>query len=189
MGGALEATHDDRRSTRAALAWLVALGTLVFALVALVVPARAQVRGTIVGPGATSYPIAVSPLKGADGDRFADIVARDLDLSGFFKVIDRGAYIEHEDPVAARVERGFQPRFARRQGSLEPGAPGDIGDRRHQGAVVRDPEDGGVIPCRGADQNPRVGQRRQGAQHLPKLHRAELAGSTGAVTVLGEPQR
>jgi len=101
MGGALEATHDDRRSTRAALAWLVALGTLIFALVALVVPARAQVRGTIVGPGATSYPIAVSPLKGADGDRFADIVARDLDLSGFFKVIDRGAYIEHEDPVAA----------------------------------------------------------------------------------------
>ena len=61
--------------------------------------ARAQVRGTIVGPGATSFPIAVSPLKAGDGtDRegtaFADIVAKDLDLSGLFKVIDRNAYIE-----------------------------------------------------------------------------------------------
>jgi TolB protein len=61
--------------------------------------AGAQVKGTIVGPGATSYPIAVSPLKaeaGADraGTAFADIVAKDLDLSGLFRVIDRGAYIE-----------------------------------------------------------------------------------------------
>jgi TolB protein len=62
--------------------------------------AGAQVRGTIVGPGATSFPIAVSPLKstsGAERDAgtFADIVARDLDLSGLFRVIDRGAYIEN----------------------------------------------------------------------------------------------
>ena len=61
--------------------------------------ASAQVRGTIVGPGATSYPIAVSPLKSSAGAEraaaaFADIVAKDLDLSGLFKVIDRGAYIE-----------------------------------------------------------------------------------------------
>jgi len=59
----------------------------------------AQVKGTIVGPGATSYPIAVSPLKagsGADraGTAFADIVAKDLELSGLFRVIDRAAYIE-----------------------------------------------------------------------------------------------
>jgi TolB protein len=61
--------------------------------------ATAQVRGTIVGPGATSYPIAVSPLKAGEGAEragtlFADIVAKDLDLSGLFRVIDRGAYIE-----------------------------------------------------------------------------------------------
>lgn len=60
----------------------------------------AQVRGTIVGPGATSFPIAVSPLKSTSGAEreagtFADIVAKDLDLSGFFRVIDRGAYIEN----------------------------------------------------------------------------------------------
>jgi len=63
-------------------------------------PAAAQVRGTIIGPGATSYPIAVSPLKVMNGDprsgeHFADIVARDLDLSGYFKVIDRAAFIEN----------------------------------------------------------------------------------------------
>ena len=61
--------------------------------------AHAQVKGTIVGPGATSYPIAVSPLKAGEGaDRagtlFADVVAKDLELSGLFRVIDRGAYIE-----------------------------------------------------------------------------------------------
>jgi TolB protein len=61
--------------------------------------ADAQVKGTIVGPGATSYPIAVSPLKagtGADraGTAFADVVAKDLEISGLFRVIDRGAYIE-----------------------------------------------------------------------------------------------
>jgi TolB protein len=68
--------------------------------------ASAQVRGTIVGPGATSYPIAVSPLKSSAGAEraaaaFADIVAKDLDLSGLFKVIDRGAYIE--DPQRSGV--------------------------------------------------------------------------------------
>jgi TolB protein len=60
----------------------------------------AQVRGTIVGPGATSFPIAVSPLKAGsgaehDGDAFADIVATDLGISGLFKVIDRNAYLEN----------------------------------------------------------------------------------------------
>lgn len=59
----------------------------------------AQVRGTIVGPGETSLPIAVSPLKSMSGAEreagtFADIVAKDLDLSGIFRIIDRGAYIE-----------------------------------------------------------------------------------------------
>ena len=75
---------------------------IALALSALLAAANvsAQVRGTIVGPGATSFPIAVSPLKttsGAERDAgtFADIVAKDLDLSGLFRVIDRGAYIEN----------------------------------------------------------------------------------------------
>lgn len=63
----------------------------------------AQVRGLIVGPGAERYPIAVSPLKNLgpaeDGGRLsegiADTLIRDLELSGWFKVLDRSAYIEH----------------------------------------------------------------------------------------------
>jgi TolB protein len=63
---------------------------------------QAQVRGTIFGPGARSYPIAVSPLKNLSengaapdfGTQFADIVSADLNLSGFFKILDRAAYIE-----------------------------------------------------------------------------------------------
>lgn len=63
----------------------------------------AQVKGTIVGPGAERYPIAISPLKnqgpGEDTARLsegiADIIVRDLDLSGWFRALDRSAYIEH----------------------------------------------------------------------------------------------
>jgi TolB protein len=74
--------------------------TVVAALAAA--PVHAQVKGTVVGPGARSYPIAISPLKdlsqhGAGAQlatQFADILSRDLELSGLFKVIDRKAYIE-----------------------------------------------------------------------------------------------
>ncbi len=66
-------------------------------------PLYSQVKGTIVGPGAERYPIAISPLKnlgqGEDAARLsegiADIIVRDLDLSGWFRVLDRSAYIEH----------------------------------------------------------------------------------------------
>jgi TolB protein len=65
-------------------------------------PSEAQVRGTIFGPGVRSYPVAVSPLKSLSesgaaanfGGQFADIVSADLNLSGFFKILDRAAYIE-----------------------------------------------------------------------------------------------
>lgn len=71
--------------------------------------AAAQVRGTIVGPGATSFPIAVSPLKSTSGAEreagvFADVVAKDLDLSGLFRVIDRGAYIENAQQSGVTAE-------------------------------------------------------------------------------------
>lgn len=64
--------------------------------------ATAQVRGTIFGPGSRSYPVAISPLKNLSGSaaardvatRFADIIGRDLTLSGYFKILDRAAYIE-----------------------------------------------------------------------------------------------
>lgn len=65
--------------------------------------AHAQVRGLIVGPGAERHRMAVSPLKnigaGEDGrnlaTEMADVMAEDLNRSGWFQVIDRSAYIEN----------------------------------------------------------------------------------------------
>jgi TolB protein len=62
-----------------------------------------QVRGTIEGQIGQKYPIAVSPLRnlgsaedtGRVSEGIADAIMYDLDLSGWFRVIDRSAYIEH----------------------------------------------------------------------------------------------
>src|SRR3989442_15194875 len=80
--------------------WIVVLAMSLCA--ARVQRGAAQVRGTIFGPGTRSYPVAISPLKNLSntgaandaGTRFADIVARDLAIAGYFKIIDRAAYIE-----------------------------------------------------------------------------------------------
>jgi TolB protein len=61
------------------------------------------VRGEIVGQGGLKFPIAVSPLKnlgttadiGKLSEGIADTIVYDLDLSGWFKVLDRAAYIEN----------------------------------------------------------------------------------------------
>jgi len=71
----------------------------------LVSEAAAQVRGTIFGPGVRQYPVAVAELKSlapASGrselaTMFADIVSRDLELSGIFRVVPRSAHIEKAD--------------------------------------------------------------------------------------------
>jgi TolB protein len=64
--------------------------------------AQGQVQATIVGPGERTFPIAVSPLKDLGGGgtlptEFADLIGRDLALSGLFRVIPREAYIESPD--------------------------------------------------------------------------------------------
>jgi TolB protein len=72
-------------------------------LVPLCTTVSAQVSLEIIGPGMPKYPIAVSPLKnvGTSGDPgrlsegIADTIVYDLDLSGWFRVLDRGAYIEN----------------------------------------------------------------------------------------------
>lgn len=95
---ALPGAKTVSRSTRG---WALRriLPVLMGALAATACSASGQVRSMIVGPGATRYPIAVSPLRtsGADpslGDQFARRVARDLELSGFFRVVPRETYIE-----------------------------------------------------------------------------------------------
>jgi TolB protein len=71
--------------------------------------AAAGFVGEIVGPGAGNFPIAVSPLReiGGGGDaatRFAEMLGRDLSLSGYFRVLDRDAYVE--DPRTSSVDAG-----------------------------------------------------------------------------------
>jgi TolB protein len=63
----------------------------------------AGVRGEIIGQGGQKFPIAVSPLKnlgvaidsGRLSEGIADAIVHDLELSGWFKVLDRSAYIEN----------------------------------------------------------------------------------------------
>ena len=85
---------------------IVHIAFVVLLLICNAWPARAQetgVRGEIVGQGGLKFPIAVSPLKnlGATADvgrlseGIADTIVYDLDLSGWFKVLDRAAYIEN----------------------------------------------------------------------------------------------
>ncbi len=76
--------------------------TIYFFTVLYLNAAQAQVRGEIIGAGLQKYPIAISPLKNAstlaDPNRIstgiADSIVYDLDLSGWFRVLDRSAYIE-----------------------------------------------------------------------------------------------
>src|SRR5947208_5969529 len=66
--------------------------------------ARAVVTGTIVGPGSESFPIAVVPPKNLGGDpggalgaRFAKALTRDLDFSGYFKLLDPKTFVENPE--------------------------------------------------------------------------------------------
>jgi TolB protein len=74
-------------------------------------PARAVVTGQIFGPGSESFPIAVVPLKDLGGDaggalgiRFAQVLSRDLDLSGYFRLVDPKTFIE--DPQTSGITAG-----------------------------------------------------------------------------------
>jgi TolB protein len=88
------------------------VGALALAvLLAGVQGAGAVVTGEIYGPGSQSFPIAVTTLKNLGGDqnaalgqRFAAVLARDLDLSGYFRVLDSKTFIE--DPQTAGLTVG-----------------------------------------------------------------------------------
>ncbi len=98
----------------------VFVSVVVGAFVSCVSPSRAQVNIPIFGPNLRSYPVAVSPLRNLSqgtpsdvGTRFADIVSRDLTIAGYFKVIDRAAYIEKPEAsgytAEASAEGGIPP--------------------------------------------------------------------------------
>ncbi|MBM4254711.1 MAG: Tol-Pal system beta propeller repeat protein TolB [Deltaproteobacteria bacterium] len=58
---------------------------------------KAQINLQITKEGGQSLPIAIAPLQGANGaegsgigNEFAEVLSRDLDLSGYFRVMSRG---------------------------------------------------------------------------------------------------
>lgn len=74
---------------------------VIAAFAAMATPAFAQIRIEVPKPGGAGVPIAISPLSNPDshtegkiGETFASTIARDLTLSGLFRVLDRRAYIE-----------------------------------------------------------------------------------------------
>src|ERR1044071_4609268 len=80
--------------------------SLIYLLLTIAGAAQAAVTGEIVGQGGQRFPIAVSPLKNlgannADSGRvstgIADAMVHDLELSGWFRVLDRSAYIENAE--------------------------------------------------------------------------------------------
>jgi TolB protein len=84
--------------------WLIGLVACAWVGIVGVGAALGQVTGRIVGPGATRLEIAVSPLADAGGgreagDRFAEVLSRNLSLSGYFRVLDSKAYLEGPTPV------------------------------------------------------------------------------------------
>jgi TolB protein len=101
-----------RAGVSCALAMRVALSAAALVvMVAAATPAHAQVRGEIVGPGATRMPIAVPELKPLGGfDRsteareFTRVLRRDLEMSGLFRVVDPQAYIEDPSQMGLTPE-------------------------------------------------------------------------------------
>ncbi len=91
---------------------LLSLAAIVAAVqMALCVGASAQIKMNIVGPGSQLSSIAVSGLKSLSGDdnhdvsgNFVAILDRDLELSGYFRLISPHAYIE--DPQQSGYELG-----------------------------------------------------------------------------------
>ena len=89
-------------------------------------PARAVVTGTIFGPGSASVAIAVVPLRDGGGDtggalgaQFARVLTRDLDLSGYFKLVDPKTFIE--DAIDGEADAGGD-RLRRLGGARRAGA-------------------------------------------------------------------
>ncbi|HWP65662.1 MAG TPA: Tol-Pal system beta propeller repeat protein TolB [Candidatus Limnocylindria bacterium] len=73
--------------------------------------APAVVSGDIYGPGSTQIPLASVPLKGSGdadapalGARFASILAKDLELSGYFKALDPRSFPERPDTMGLTAD-------------------------------------------------------------------------------------
>jgi TolB protein len=77
-------------------------------------PSFGVARVSIFGPGSESFPIAIVPLKNLGGDtggfsgtRFAQILSHDLDLSGYFRLLDPKTFIEDQASGITAPETDF----------------------------------------------------------------------------------
>jgi TolB protein len=76
--------------------------------------AHAVVTGAIYGPGSQAFSIAVVPLAnqggdagGALGQQFARMLTRDLDLSGYFRILDPATFIERPEAALGTGDVDF----------------------------------------------------------------------------------
>ena len=74
--------------------------------------ARAQIEGNIYGPGTKAFAMAVVPLRnlagqGDAGSQFAKVLARDLELSGYFRLLDPATFIENASSGLTAAETDF----------------------------------------------------------------------------------
>ena len=94
--------------------------------------AAAQVRGLVTGPAQTSFTVAIPPLHGVDpaiGQRFSAALARNLSLSGFFRVMPKdvassvplGGVTQEEIDFASWSRLGSRVLIAGRQRQSETG--------------------------------------------------------------------
>jgi Tol biopolymer transport system component len=79
-----------------------AFAAFVATCIAATTPVHAVVTGAIFGPGSQSFSIAVLPPRasggaGAEAQRFARALTRDLELSGYFRLVDPATFIERPD--------------------------------------------------------------------------------------------
>ncbi len=94
--------------SKAVLVFLVLLAAIAFSAR----PFYSQVKGTIEGPKGRRYPIAIAPLKNLGGgddkrglsESTAELIGNDLNLSGWFSVLDRSAYIERPQESGITID-------------------------------------------------------------------------------------
>src|SRR5439155_17892209 len=105
--------RGERRSGKG-MRRTVLLAGVVLGAVLSAASAEAVVTGQIFGPGSESFPIAVLPLKdiggdagGALGARFAQVLSRDLDLAGYFRLLDPKTFIENQTSGITANETDF----------------------------------------------------------------------------------
>ena len=143
-------------------------------------PAGAVVTGSIFGPGSQTFAVAVTPLVPPDGGaanafgmEFARVLSRDLELSGYFRVLDPRTFI------AGLRRHGGRHRLRRLGGDRR------AGDRagHHRGIGDTVTVEARLFDVPGAARSGEVGRRLRGrgrtCRAWPNARRSSLELLTG----------